>query len=328
MDITNYAGVSLPLAVWLAADGYDFAPGQSRSISATGIMKPVRQILLRERLTEETAIKPDVSDFIASRLGHTIHDGIEKAWTNDYRSSMRKLGYPEKLVQRTVVNPTELKEGMLPVYIEQRHSREIRGYKLSGKFDMILEGEVNDFKSTSAYAAIHGSKDEDYKIQGSIYRWINPEKATADFMTIHFIFTDWQKALARSSAASGGTYPQSRLQSKRFELMSLDETEAWLNNKIDALEAAADLDEPDLPYCTDEELWRSDAVWKYFSDATKANIKGSRSSKNFDNPIDARAHQASKGGKGAILHVPGQVKACAYCPAFPICTQKDLYDHG
>lgn len=323
MQITNYSGISLPLAVWLASEGYDFDPGQSRSISATSLLKPVRQILLNERLTEKDKVLPDLTDYIASKLGHTIHDGIEKAWTSDYRSSMRKLGYPEKLIQQIVINPNEVKEGMLPVYIEQRHQREILGYQISGKFDMILEGEVHDFKSTSVFA-LKGTKDDDYRLQGSIYRWINPEKVTADHMVIHFIFTDWQAFKARQDP----NYPQSRLYDHRIELLSLEETEAWIKAKLKALETAADLPEAEIPFCTDKELWRSDPVFKYYSDPAKANQAGSRATKNFDTMQEARAYQASKGGRGVIITNPGQVKACSYCRAFPICSQKDLYDHG
>jgi len=323
MTLSNYAEVSLPLAVWLAADGYDFHPGMTRSISATALLKPPRQILLKERLTEADIEPADVSDFIASRLGSTIHDGIEKAWTHNYASSMTKLGYPQSVIDKVAINPPVPRPGIFPIYLEQRTSRDFMGYKISGKFDMIIDGELHDFKSTSAYSVKSDDKHADYRLQGSIYRWLNRDKVTADHMYIHFIFTDWQKALARSSP----TYPQSRLFSLRIELMPLAEIEQWIANKIKLLEDHAEEDETDLPFCADAELWRSAPKWKYFSDPAKAKVPGARSSKNFDSAAEAAAHRASKGG-GAVLEVPGQVKACGYCPVFSICTQKDLYDHG
>jgi len=30
-------------------------------------------------------------------------------------------------------------------------------------------------------------------------------------------------------------------------------------------------------------------------------------------------------GKGVIKEVPGEPKACGYCPAYAACTQKDRY---
>lgn len=321
--ITNFTGISLPLAVWLAADDYDFSP-DSRSISATSLLKPVRQILLRERLTAKTRETPDIADGIAARLGHSIHDGIEKAWTHQYASSMSKLGYSDEVIGRVRINPTdeELRESneIIPVYLEHRGSREIRGYKISGKFDMVQDGELHDFKSTSVYTYIKGSKDEDYCLQGSLYRWVHSDKITSDHITINFVFTDWQRAMAKSQA----NYPDQRVATHRVQLMSIPQTEKWINDRIDELEAHADLPESELPFCSDKDLWRSEPVWKFYSNPQKTDGK---STKNFKSKSEAYAHM-NKAGKGIVIEVPGQVKACSYCPAFPICSQKDLYDHG
>jgi hypothetical protein len=320
MQYSNVTGLSLPIAVWLAADDYDFHPGTEKAISVTSLLKSPRQILLRERLTEEDQDTPDISDRIAARLGHSIHDSIEKAWRTDFKSSMKLLGYPDHVIDRVVINPQIVTEGMIPVYLEQRESRIHRGYRISGKFDMLLDGEIHDFKSTSAYTYVYGSNEEKYRLQGSFYRWLNPEKVTADHMYIQFVFTDWQRAQAKQS----NTYPQQRILSHRIDLMSLAETEEWLDRKLDQLEQVAHLPEPQLPYCSDEELWRGETKWKYFSDPNKTD---GRATKNFTNKAEADAFAASK-GKGIVIEYPGLVKACAYCDAFNICSQKDLYEHG
>jgi hypothetical protein len=43
---------------------------------------------------------------------------------------------------------------------------------------------------------------------------------------------------------------------------------------------------------------------------------------------EAQAFMVEKAGKGVIKTVPGEVKACEYCPAFTICKQKDSYYAG
>lgn len=321
VPITNITGISLPLAVWLTSDNYDFSSVGRRAISATSFLKPVRQILLKERLTADVAITPDVSDFIASRLGNAIHDSIEQAWVHGYKSSMRKLGYPEKLIQRVQVNPETVDPDGIQVWIEQRTERDLLGYTISGKFDMVLDGVLQDNKSTSVYTYMLGSKDEDYCKQGSIYKWLNPDKITSDHMNIQFIFTDWSRAQARQNP----NYPQQRVLEHRVELMSIAETEAWMIGKLRELEAAADLPEDQIPQCSDKDLWRGDDVFKYYSNP--ANTTG-RATKNFDDLASANAYMAEKGGKGVVLKVAGKVKACGYCPAFTICSQKDLYEHG
>lgn len=318
--ITNNHGISLPLAVWLATDDYDFHRGSRKAISATSLLKPTRQILLRERLTDEHRETPDVADFIASRSGHAFHDSIETSWAKNYRSALQKLGYPDTLINAIRINPETEEEGTIPVYLEQRAEREYRGYVISGKFDMVLEGQLNDTKSTSVWSWIKGSKDEDYALQGSLYRWLNRDKITSDTIAINFIFTDWQRSMVKTTE----NYPEHRVLTHHVPLLSIKETENWLDRKLDALEAAADLPEADLPRCEDKDLWRSETVYKYFADPAKT---AGRSTKNFKTLLEASAHKA-KAGKGVIITVPGQVKACSYCPAFPICTQKDEYDHG
>ena len=320
--MTNITGIGLPLAVWLASDDYDFSPDH-RSISATSLLKPVRQILLRERLTKETQETPDITDFIAPRLGTSIHDGIEKAWVKHYQSSMRKMGHPQHVIDRIRINPTpeELKKSneILPVYLEQRGSKDFKDYSISGKFDMVIDGELHDFKTTSVYTMIKGSSDQNYCLQGSLYRWIHQDKITSDYITINFVFTDWQRSMARSQ----DNYPDQRVAEHRVKLMSLDETETWIRDRIRILEAHADKPEAELPLCSDSDLWRSPPVWKFFSNPAKTD---GRCTRRFDTKTEAYAHQA-QAGKGVVIEEKGKVKACSYCPAFTICSQKDLYEH-
>lgn len=321
--ITNKSDISLEMAVWLLFDDYDYVDAPNY-ISATSLMKPLRHIILPSRIPEDERIVPDVEDQIASALGKALHAAIEKAWLHgNHRKGLQLLGFPKSMIDRVLVNPTpeELAatEKPIPVYIEQRAIRELDGFNIGGKFDLVCDGRVTDTKSTTVYTWIHGGKDEDYKIQGSIYRWLNPDKVTEDHMRINFIFTDWQKVMA----ASNPSYPQRRVLHKDIELMTIAETEAWIRNKLALVTKYRNVDEAHLPECTDEELWLSAPKYKYYSDPTKTN---GRSTKNFDELIEARQFMAEK-GKGTVITVPGEPKRCAYCPAFPICSQKDKFSH-
>lgn len=184
---------------------------------------------------------------------------------------------------------------------------------------MVLDGTLHDFKSTSTFSYTKGSKDEDYRLQGSIYRWLNQDKITDDHMYIEFIFTDWMKARAKADL----DYPQTRVYSYRIDLYSIEEIEAWMTAKIREFEAAADLSEDEIPHCTDKELWMDAPIYKYFANPAKTD---GRSTKNFTTLHEANAHLATA-GKGVVITVPGTPKACAYCSAFPLCSQKDLYSY-
>lgn len=264
----------------------------------------------------------DLEDGISRALGHSLHDSIEKAWVKGYKESLKLLGHPQSVIDRVLVNPTpeELAEvkDPIPVYLEQRSHKTVGKWTVGGKFDMVADGIVHDNKSTSAYTWVYGGRDDEHKLQGSLYRWLNPGKILEDFIRINYIFTDWQRAQARQNP----NYPQSRIRYKDIPLLDITETERWVENKLQLVERFMDAPEHELPNCTDEELWMSDPQFKYYADPTKV---GGRSTKNFDNAADARAFQASKGGKGVVITVPGQPKRCDYCEAFSICSQKDKY---
>ena len=322
--ITNNAGIPLALAVWLVHDEYDYA-NEPNYISATSLMKPIRQLVLANRIPpEERSI--DLEEMIASSLGNAIHDSMEKAWTAGYQTNLRKLGYPQHVIDKVLVNPTDEEldaiEGAIPVYLEQREFRQHNGYLIGGKYDQVTEGIVNDIKSTSAYSWVLGGKDEDYQLQGSIYRWLDAARErpriTEDFMRINFVFTDWQKMQAKSNPA----YPQRRVEQKEIMLLPLKETEEWIDHKLNQIQKFQKANQDQLPECTSDELWQSDPVYKYYSDPAKVNVPKARATKNFDDMGEARKFMAEKGGKGIIITKPGEPKRCGYCPAFDICEQR------
>ena len=320
MKITNNSDISLALAVWLVHDEYDYID-QPNYISVTTLMRPLRQIILPRRIPKEKR-EADVGDFIARALGHSLHDSIEKAWKRGYERSLALLGYPANVIKRVMINPTDEElaaaKDPIPIYLEQRAFRVINGWTVGGKFDIVTEGIVQDFKSTSAYTWVYGGRDDEHQQQGSLYRWLNPEKITEDFIRINYILTDWQKAQARSNPK----YPQKRVEAKEIPLLDVTTTHRWVEDRLKLIEKFMDAPEKDIPECTDEELWMSDPAYKYY--ANPANTAG-RSTKNFTSLVEARAFQAEKGGKGVIITIPGAPKRCDYCEAFDSCTQKDKY---
>ena len=315
-QFTNLHGIDISMAVWLVHDDYDFQPAE-KSISATALLKPTRQIILAGRVTGEQL--EDLSGRISMRLGHAIHDSIEQAWKKGYARNLALLGLPQKVIDRFKINPKpeDVQPDDIPVYIEQRGYRKIGDWIVAGKFDMAIDGRLKDTKSTSVFSYIKGSKDENYRLQLSYYKWIHPDKITADEGDIQFVFTDWQKSAVNTIAG----YPPVRVVSHTVSLYSDAETENFIASKIEELIQYKDAPQDSLPRCTDEELWRSAPVFKYYSDPTKTD---GRATKNFDSLIEANNHLAEK-GKGVIKTVPGQVKACLYCRAFEICEQRKEY---
>lgn len=310
MNYTNNHNIPLPLAVFLATDHYDYVPNV---ISATTLLKPVKQIILSNRIAKEDTLI-DVADLVSSRMGTAIHTAIEQAWLNPSKA-LSSLGFSDKVIERIKINPEHPDPKDINVYMEKRSNKSIAGMTVSGKFDFVAEGRVQDFKSTSTYTYMNQTNTDKYRLQGSIYRWLNPDIITSDTMTIHFIFTDWQKV----ESLKNKDYPPNRVHSQSIDLLSIEATDNWLRNKITQIKQYEHTDEDGMPACTDEDLWRKPTVYKYYKDPNKTE----RSTKNFTTMSEAAAYMSDRGNVGMIKEVKGQVIACRYCPAFVICKQKD-----
>lgn len=312
---TNQTNIPLPLAVWLATDGYDY-DDRPNLISATSLLRSIKQITLSSRIPQEDD-SADVSTLLASRMGTAIHDSIENAWLFNRIGAMLSLGYPKRVIERMRCNPEVVEPDTIPFYMEKRSEREIDGKIISGKFDFVLEGKVIDFKSTSTFSYTSGTNTSKYKLQGSIYRWLNPELITDDVMEIHYIFKDWSRIRVQADP----NYPKSATLAQPIKLMSVAETDAWVREKVSKITKYANFPEEDLPKCTDEDLWRKPDVWKYYKNPAKTI----RATKNFNTRQDALMRLAQDKNVGLIKKIGGEVMACRYCPAVGICKQKDGY---
>jgi len=301
------------MAVFLATDHYDH---DDLTISATSLIKPLRQIILSSRV-DNSASSVDLVDMVASRMGTAIHDGIERAWVTNHEKALALLGYPKNVINRVRINPKpeDLSSDTIPIYLEQRAYKQVGKHTVSGKFDFVGDGRVEDFKSTTTYTAVNNTNDEKYILQGSIYRWLNPTIITRDDMAIQFIFTDWSAARARAEP----NYPQQRIQQRVLQLMPISATDHYVKSKLDQIDRYMGVEESSIPHCSDEDLWRSDPIFKYYKNPEKT----ARSTKNFTTKQEAYIRLAEEGGKGIVKEVPGQVIACKYCNAFSVCSQKD-----
>ncbi|CAA0366065.1 N4 gp42-like protein [Alteromonas alvinellae] len=316
-QVTNNSNLPLSIAVWLAHDDYDH-DSRENHISATSLLKPLKQLILSNRVDNEA--KDDIVGLIPSAMGSSIHNGIEAAWVGSYAKNLEKLGYPKRVIERIRVNPSaeDLKADpdIIPIYLEVRSEKEIDGFIISGKFDFIGDGRLEDFKTTSVYTFMKGTKDEDYINQGSIYRWLNPDKVTRDDMAIQFIFTDWQGSRTREP-----NYPNMRTVEKKFMLNSYQATEAFVRKQLATIKKYWDKPESEIPECNDDDLWRKPTVYKVYKDE---KAKRAMSGGVFDE--DKRGAERFAREKGAIVKTfPGEVVACRYCKAFEICEQKQKY---
>lgn len=326
-EFTNQNNVSLPLAVFLMHDNYDY-DHRPNAISATGLLKPLREIVLR-RQNPQAQKTVEVSDLIASTMGNALHTACEASWTDskNVAAALKLAGAADSAVNNIKINPEIVKEGDIPIYVEQRCEKEIDGFIISGKYDLVMDGTVHDYKSTSTWAYVNQSNRDDYIKQGSIYKWLNPDKITNNTVQIHYLFTDWSIAESRKFKKENynkENYPTLKVATKSYPLWSLEETESWIKNRLASISNALDLPQESLPECTDEDLWvrKNTEKYKYYANADKTD----RATKVFGYDkyefpeAEAHTHLATK-GTGLVKHFPAMAVRCRYCSVQPICSQ-------
>jgi len=255
-----------------------------------------------------------------SRLGTTVHDELERVWRNDYKTALTNLGMSENMIDKIAINPKKETSNMLPVYLEQRVIKELNGWKIGGKYDLIFDGKLIDYKITKSWAWIFNKGNSDYIMQGNIYKWLNPDKITEPTAEIHYLFKDW----TASKIKEGTDYPDSPAKSYEYPLLHPDYTEELLVQKLKLLESHLDSSQDNLPDCTKEELKQKDSVFAYYK-----NPEGKRSTANFDTYMEAANRKAADGNKGRIEERKGKAIACSWCNARSICKQSmDLEYQG
>jgi len=318
---SNITGLDLSVAVWLADDPYkiNIDTQGKKHISVTSLIKPIRALILANRVTAQDGVE-DISARLKARIGQAVHSAVEFSWADDTarHEALKKLGYPKKIRDKIVVNPTEEQlqtiEGIIPVYIEQRFSKIVGDWIVSGQVDLIIEGILHDVKSTSTYTYTHDTKSGDYIRQGSLYRWLEPNKITKDWLRIQFLFTDWSKHQARSNKQ----YPQVQIMGVSYNLATSDQVQNWVERRLATLDELMDAPEEALPECTPDELWQSESVFKYYKNPANRN----RSTANFSTEAEALSRKIAEGNVGVVVEVKGQAKACNYCAGAAKCNQR------
>lgn len=317
MDITNKYGVSLPAAIWLLHDEYEYID-DPKYFSATTLLKSIKQIVLARRVPAELK-QMDLTDFMNVRYGSAVHDSTEVAMRRGAINALQTLGFAKEDRDRFLVNPTSEQlaahENPVVAWVENREYKKVLGYTIGGKYDLIFDGAIRDWKTAKVFSWIKGSNDWKFQMQLSIYRWLNPTKVTEDVGYIDHFFKDWMAG----DAAKNPKYPQAPILEKAYPLIPLIEVQQWVEDRIRLITTSMEREEKFIPDCTPEDLWMSDPVFKYYSNPAKLD----RATRVFPTMGEAETFKSSKAGAGVIIPIIGEAKACAYCSAAPICKQRE-----
>lgn len=284
MRYTNTYNLPEEIVKAITNDNYDH-PTDERTIPCSKLISPARITILSKRHDKE--IIKDISDEIWALLGTSVHYIIAKQDSGDAIS-------------------------------EQRFYAECGEYTISGKPDLFcLDGEIKDYKVTSVYKVIFGSKEgyKDWTEQLNVYAWLlrkNGWKVAK--LTITAILRDW----SQRDALKGGDYPNIQVKEIDLPLWSEEEQEKFVCERLQTLVRNDSLPDDELDLCTPEERWASATTWALMKEGRKSALRV------FNSSEDAQIYRLSLVCTDInLLYVverPGKDKRCAqYCDCNQFC---------
>lgn len=217
MKIVNLSKIPDALFRYLSQDSYDY-DAKGDSLSATELLNPTQIVILKRRHWNEIVV--DGADRLWQMLGNGVHAILEK------EDGIEKI---ERLKVR------------------------ILGREVSGKWDRIFKNEITDYKVTSVWTVIYKSRNLEWKLQLSIYRWLYFRVKGVLLNSKGFIVAllrDWSK-----KDMTKKNYPDFGAVQVELDLLTPDETEAYVTAKVKTIIEAEKLSDNALPECTDEERW-------------------------------------------------------------------------
>jgi len=278
MNYTNELNLPAPLAAALKKDTYSRGDA---AYSATGLLRPPRMAALFD--DPDNIMFRDVSENLWTLFGTAVHSILENSKHPDFIT-------------------------------EERLYCSVSGVKLSGAIDVQhiqKDGTrvLQDYKTRKAYGVMNNDSDEK---QLNIYAYIAHKNdiKVSGLQIINFI-KDWNRHEAERKAE----YPPQDIYIKDIPLWPLEQTEAFVKERIAAHEEAR---AGNLPDCTDEERWlREDkfAVMK---------AKRVRAVRVFDSQEEAETFIAAQkdAAKHHIDHRRGTPTRCEqFCDVADYCDQ-------
>jgi hypothetical protein len=235
--------------------------GSAGDYSATTLINPPRIAQLQKR--HRAGLSLPLSSQFSAFFGTAMHDLYEKSLT----------GKPEYL-------------------LEQRVSDVISDRKITGQFDILLDGRhLFDLKTTKAWKKVFDPDLEEWHQQQNIYAALlrrNGFEIDSLNLIVHYV--DW----TRNMAMRDKKYPQESAVGYRLEMWNEQAAEDYLRERIEIHKAYEETPDDDLPPCTRKERWERDTVY-----ALMKNKSVKRATKLYQSLNDAINDGLTRKGHGA-----------------------------
>lgn len=311
--------MNLPASVVAAVTNDPYTRGDS-DVSVTQLIAPQYQIKLRN----EVEVVEDAADRIWSLLGQAVHSVLERAYGG--RLSKAKF-VPREFVPRMLEamlqagcseeQMASATEAVSPDYhltpgdfyrkhgwsTERRVYAQMGGLTVSGQYDVIEHGVLQDFKVTTVWSVI-GDHKEEWEQQLNLLRLLAHHNGIeVEALRIVAILRDWSKGRANTA-----DYPSAQAQTVDIPLWSLDRAEKYMLDRVRAHTST------NPPVCSDAERWKKEDVYAVMKEGRKSAIRLHSTSD------DAEAHLEELGKGHSVVLRPGEYTRCfSYCNVSHAC---------
>lgn len=188
----------------------------------------------------------------------------------------------------------------------------IGGWQVSGQADWFDGVTLCDYKTTSAWSLVYGSRTEDWERQLHAYAHLyrangfSPEK-----LQIVAILRDWQK----SGVLKSKDYPKDKVVVTDIPMWDPHEALDLFEQFVERHRTAEAQKDDDLPECTREEKWQKDDTWALMKEGNKTAIKVCHTEEEAEDLLKKAYRKSTH-----IQHRPGGCIRCEeYCEVNKFC---------
>ena len=278
MIFTNKHGLPDEVAKVLSKDRYDKGTEHS-DYSVTTLKTPPRIVQLQRRYKEE--LTEDVIDNLWSMFGSMAHNMLEEHGSDD--------AITEKRFYLTILDRV-----------------------ISGQVDHYKDGVITDYKVTSAWTLVYGSRVKEWEEQLNMYAYLCIKSGLpVERIRIVTILRDWDK----NKALQNQDYPQTPIKIIPITLWTHDEQEEYIEERVLSQKLAESKSDSDLPYCETADMWERPSTFSVMKVGRKTAVRV------FDTEEEAKEHIGDVITNGVYLKVrPGKRTRCEeYCNVSSFC---------
>lgn len=284
MNYTN--NHNLPTAVFEALTNDSYDPGES-DFSCTTLLKSPRMVWLEKRHADE--LVEDAMGRLWSVLGTAVHNIFEEHVEDDAVAEIR-------------------------MYLE------VLGKKIGGQLDHYKRAVISDYKCTSVWTWIYGSRISEWTEQQNIYAEIYRENGfDVKKLQIIAVFRDWKET---DFLKNPSQYPPQPIMIINLDVWGKGKARPFIEQRTQLMLDAEHLADEDLPLCSEQEMWAMPTKYAVMKNAL---VRASRVLLTQEEAEEYIVNAKAKDKQASTYRVEvrqGKRNRCErYCSAAPFCSQ-------